>query len=162
MTVRGTAAEGFPLAVGPEDLDGVHVAGLPQAEVQARVIAAEETAAGCQAAQPAAVRRSDSDLGAVGVAVEGGVHDAKDEPVAAVRGNVPVEASTSGDVGDEQIEGALVAEVADCQAAPDLRGPAQVRIVRRDIAKVPLAVVDEELVPFAVGRPVRSQGGGQL
>src|SRR5262249_3261130 len=64
--VRRAPREAFLAAVGPDDVQGVHGGGRPQAEVGARVVAAQVTRTGVDQSQPAPAPRPDGHLGAVG------------------------------------------------------------------------------------------------
>src|SRR5437868_9804946 len=64
------SGKGFIAAVGLDDVYGVNTLGGSEAEMGARVVAAQVTVAGIHPAQQAAASRLDNDFGAVGIALE--------------------------------------------------------------------------------------------
>src|SRR5688500_132613 len=121
----------------------------------ARVVAAEVALRWIEPGGSAAAIGGDSDFGAEGVAVsKTWIERAHDEPMAA-RSDVAIDTRGSGDAGDEQVEAAVVIEVAGGDAASDRSGAAESQIVRRDIGECAVAIVGEDLAALFVAVPER-------
>src|SRR5205823_1282209 len=118
--IRRTAGEALGRAVRPADFDGLDLCGRAQAEMGTRVVAAQVAGTGIDPGVPPSPAGLDDDLGAVGIALQGRVDGADDEPVAAGRDDVAEKPGRAADGGDEQIEPAVVVDVADDETAADV------------------------------------------
>ena len=110
--------------------------GCAQAEMGPDIVAAKEAAAGVDPAHLLAAAGADVYFGAVRVASQGGIERPKQQPVAAVRRDVSIDAGRPGDGCHQQVQRAVAVEVADRQAARDVRRAAECRIVKRDVAEL--------------------------
>src|SRR5439155_14046732 len=104
-----------------------------EAEMGAWVVAAQVTITGIDPALPAAFTRHDGDLGAVGVAPQPRVDGADRQPVALFWSHIAIEPGRPGNRRHEQVEGAVIIDIAARQPTGDIRGSAQRTVVERDI-----------------------------
>src|SRR5436305_9671811 len=84
--IHRLSRKGLGRSVRPDDLDGLDTLRSSQAEVGARVVAAEVTISGINAAQPASSPGTDRDLCTVGIPPQSGIQGADEQPVTALRG----------------------------------------------------------------------------
>src|SRR5581483_7643241 len=98
---------------------------------------------------------------AVGVAAAALWEDGADgKPAAAGPGDVAQDSGRAGDLGGDEVGGAVVIEVGDDEAAADDRRGAQGRVALGDVLELAAAGVGEELVALSVAGPKRAVAVG--
>src|SRR5207302_5648458 len=78
--IHGLFREDFLRSVRPEDIDFINMADRSQAEVGARVVAAQIAVTGVDESNPAAAARPDRDLGTVSVTMQSRIDCPNHEP----------------------------------------------------------------------------------
>ena len=91
----------------------------------------------------------------MGVALSLRVEGAHEEPPANFGRVVPIEAHPRGRVRNEQVEVAVLVDVAEHKSPAHFDGSAEIPRRARDIAKTNGAVVHEKLVWLSVNVPIR-------
>src|SRR5262249_37669461 len=120
--VRRDVRAGLGTAGGPADLQAVEVRGVAQAEVDPRATDGELTAPAVDGAEERGRPDPRGQSGADGVAVGGARPQPALEPVAAVGGLVPEDHARRVVMDDDDVEIAVVVEVAAGQAPARMEG----------------------------------------
>jgi len=140
-------------AAGPEDLDAVHVVGLSQTKVDARVVAGK-IAVGAEAeGQTGGAACFEGDAGADGVALAG---DGKHlEPVVAAGGGgvVAKDADAVVEVHADKIDRAAIEQVGERQRAMHFEPSGERAGLGGDVGEMPLSVAFEEEIGFGKAVP---------
>src|SRR5690348_10175795 len=98
-----------------------------------RIIAAQIAVTRIDTPHPAAAAGLNRNLGSVGVALQSRVERPDDEPMALFRGNIAKEAGSTSNRRNQQVEGAIVIDVAAGQSARNRRSTAERSVLLGDI-----------------------------
>src|SRR5262249_18029688 len=114
--VRGLAGECLLRSVRPDNVNAVDPFCCPQPEMGPRIVAAQITVTRIDAPHPAVLAGLDGNFGAVRVSLESRIHGPNHEPVASLRRHIAVEPGRTGNLCDEQVQGAVVVDVSASQS----------------------------------------------
>src|SRR5262249_3936053 len=151
--IRLTAGKSFFRSVGPDYSQGVDAVHRPQAEMSARVIAAQIAGARVNHSPPTAAGGVQRDFRSRSIPVQSRIECANHQPVALLRRYVSEYLSVSADISGNEIDGAIPVQIGPGQAAADGCCAAKHRVLRRNVVKPALAFVGKDLIAIGILRP---------